>query len=519
MNRKGCLFLLVLTATLISIPIKTVDEVLRQSWLPIQNQVKDTVVQVFSHIIAIDLLVPFKTPNEYSARGTAFFISGDGYLVTNAHVVEQATAYIQIPSLGKRLFKVTIISIAPERDIALLKLENDDLAFIKKALGAIPYLQLGDSDSVHRSDEVLALGYPLGQESLKSTTGVVSGWEQHFIQTSAPINPGNSGGPLLNMQGEVVGINSSGITEAQNVGYAIPINDLKLILPNLYNTPILKKPFLGILSINATDSMTDYLGNPQPGGCYVVEVIKDSPLYKAGVQSGDMIYQINGQAIDIYGEMNVAWSEDKVSLIDYVGRLVLGQDVHMVIYRHGERKEVTVNFERSDDLPVRHIYPGYEDIDYQVFGGMIVMQLTMNHIKLLGDQAPWLKIYYDLKKQTEPVLVITHIFSNSALHVSRTITAGVTLNAVNDIPVRTVDDFRNALKKSVETGFLTLNAVDTITKSSDNILVVLPFEQLLEEELALLKIYHYPLSDTTQDLFKLAGQADELRELASDLRF
>lgn len=266
--------------------------------------------------------------------------------------------------------------------------------------------------------------------------------------------------------------------------------------------------------------MTDYLGNPQPGGCYVVEVVKDSPLYKAGVQSGDMIYEINGNRIDIYGEMNVSWSEDKVSLIDYVGRLELGQDVNVVIYRHGERQELTVNFQRSEDLPIRHIYPGYEPIDYQVFGGMIVMQLTMNHIKLLGERAPWLRLlYYDLKKQAEPVLVITHIFSNSALHVSRTIAPGVTLNAVNDIPVKTLDEFRAALLKSPETGFLTLNAVDTITKSSDNILVVLPFEQLLEEEVELLKIYHYPLSDITQKLFELVGQKNKLRELNRQFRF
>ena len=124
---------------------------------------------------------------------------------------------------------------------------------IKRVLGSIPFLPLGDSDLIHRSDEVLALGYPLGQQSLKSTTGVISGREQHLIQMSAAINPGNSGGPSLNTKGEVIGINSAGIPAAQNVGYMIPINDLKIVLADLYKVKLLRKPFLGVLFNNATD--------------------------------------------------------------------------------------------------------------------------------------------------------------------------------------------------------------------------------------------------------------------------
>src|SRR5262249_26829670 len=157
-------------------------------------------------------------------------------------------------------------------DIALLRVKPAGLELIRSVLGGVPYMTFGDSDSIRRSDEVLALGYPLGQQSLKSTTGVISGHEQHMIQISAAINPGSSGGPLLNEAGEVIGINAAGITEAQNVGYAIPVNDLKIVLPDLYKTKLLRKPFLGILYNNASEALTEYLGNPQPGGCYIVEV-------------------------------------------------------------------------------------------------------------------------------------------------------------------------------------------------------------------------------------------------------
>ena len=119
---------------------------------------------------------------------------------------------------------------------------------------------------------------------------MISGHEQHMIQMSAAINPGSSGGPLLNEEGKLSALMLRAFTEAQNVGYAIPINDFKIVLPDLYKTKLVRKPFLGILYNNASESLTEYLGNPQPGGCYIVEVVKGSTMYKAGVKPGDMLY-------------------------------------------------------------------------------------------------------------------------------------------------------------------------------------------------------------------------------------
>ncbi|MCX5922015.1 MAG: trypsin-like peptidase domain-containing protein [Candidatus Dependentiae bacterium] len=476
-------------------------------WRPIQKKIRDTVVQIFSQIAELDWLQPYRTPSQYTARGSGFFINANGEIITNAHVVEQAIAvWIQIPSLGKRLIDVQIISICPERDMALLKVSDEDLVYIREELGTVPYLSLGDSDLVLRSDEVLALGYPLGQESIKSTSGVVSGREQNYIQTSAPINPGNSGGPLLNTQGEVVGINSAGITEAQNIGYAIPINDLKIILPDLHKVHLLRKPFLGILSVNATDNLTAYLGNPTPGGCYVVEIVEGSPLAKAGVQPGDMIYEINGNELDIYGEMTTQWSEDKVSIIDYVSRLAIGEDVTLVIYRKGERKECVVKFEHSQVLPIRKIYPGYENIDYEVFGGMVVMELSLNHVKMLINHAPGLAKYTEMKHQSEPVLLMTHIFPNSQLYRTRTLAPGVTIKEINDLPVKSLADFRAALKLGFDTNYMTIKAVDNLTRASDNLLVVLSFDKILHEEKALAQNFRYQISDTVEELFNIAAQ-------------
>lgn len=474
-----------------------------QMWRPIQELIKDTVAQVFVQIAGIDLMQPYKTPAQGIAYGSGFFINSDGDFITNAHVVHQAkSVYIQLPSLGKRIIDMEVISISPERDLALLRVKPEGKIMIEKYLGSIPFLELGNSDTIRRSDEVLALGYPLGMHSLKSTTGVVSGRERHLIQMSAAINPGSSGGPLLNSQGKVIGINSSGVVEAQNVGYAIPINDLKIILPDLREIKVLRKPFLGILFNNGTDALTEYLGNPPPGGTYIIEVVKDSILDKAGVLRGDMIYEINGYSVDIFGEMTVPWSEDKISIIDYISRLAIGDQVSLVTYRNGKRRDVSVTFSASAIPKIHKIYPSYEEFDYEVFGGMVVMDLTMNHIQMLGEQATGLSKFGELKNQGESVLVITHIFPNSQLFRARVLSVGSILNEVNGIKVKTLDEYRAAIKKGASSKFLTLLASDTVSRASDRIFVVLPFDQVIKDEPQFSRDYHYPLSPLAQELIR-----------------
>ncbi len=484
-------------------------------WRPIQDQVKDTVVQVFAQIAEVDIMQPFKSPAVYSATGSGFFINEQGELITNAHVVSQAASvWIQIPSMGKRIIDVDVIGVA-DRDIALLRVKPHELEAIKATLGSVPYLKLADSDLVRRSDEVLALGYPLGQQSLKSTTGVISGREQHLIQMSAPINPGSSGGPLLNSLGQVIGINTAGITEAQNVGYIIPINDLKIVLTDLYKTKILRKPFLGVLYNNGTETLTEYLGNPQPGGCYVVEVVKNSTLYKAGVQRGDMIYELNNHRLDVYGDMTVPWSEDKISIIDYVSRLQLGDQIKLVLYRKGQRKEVTVAFSQMELPAIRKVYPGYEELEYEIIAGMVVMPLTLNHIHLLAQAASGLTRFAEMKNQNEPVLLITHVFPTSQLYRTRTLTVGATLNEVNGMPVKTLDDLRNAVKSAVGGKFLTFKAADNVARVSENVFVALPFDQVIKDEARLARENRYALSKTMTELIQVV-QAKNEAKLGSD---
>lgn len=468
-----------------------------EAWADLQAKLKDTIVQVFSQIAAVDLLQPYKTPSQGQATGSGFFINKNGEIITNAHVVDQAkSVYIQIPSLGKHQFKVDVIGVSPDRDIALLKVDGQDLEAIKKEIGDIRHLSLGDSDLVRRADEIMTLGYPLSQQGLKSTVGVVSGRESHLIQIDAPINPGNSGGPSVDRHGKVVGINTLYAPDAQNVGYVIPVNELKVVLDDLHNVKLLRKPFLGVLFNNASDALTSYLGNPAPGGLYVVDVYKDSPLHKAGVQKGDMIYQINGNRLDYYGEF--VWGDDKISIIDYVAQLKLGQKIDLVVYRRGARKTFSFAFNQSELLPIRKIYPGYEKIDYEIVAGMVIQPLTINHLPFLINASPSLAKYTEMKYQMEPALIITHIFPDSEAQRSRSLSPGAIVKEINGREVKTLAELRDSLYKG-------LSAENFTVQTAEGVFVACPYKKVLTEDMKLAKDYFIPLSDTMQVLIAKAG--------------
>lgn len=462
-----------------------------QLWASLQKKVQNTVVQLFVQKAAFNWLEPYKVPEMLAVNGSGFFISEDGEIITNAHVVNQAIMiHIQIPSFGKHQFEVDLIGIMPEKDFALLKIRPEGLALIRTMLGKVPYLPLGDSDVIRRGDEVMALGYPLGQQSLKSTTGVISGREGGMIQMSAPINPGSSGGPSINTQGQVVGINTAGIQSAQNVGYIIQINDVKVYLQELHSERLVRKPYLGILQSMATEDLVKSLGNPLPGGVYIVEVLADSPL-KGKLESGDMVYELNGIKVDLYGEMSVPWSEDKISTAEYIARLQLGQKVSFVIYRKGVRKTFSCDFERKKLAPIRHMYPGYESIDYENFGGFVVMQLSLNHIPLLLGLSSGLAKYVEDRNQTEPILIITHVMPYSPAQRCRLLMVGALLKNVNGKPVKTLQDLRQAIEQTAD--ILTM-------QTSDNAMVALSKKDLLDHEARLARMYAYQISPGMQAL-------------------
>jgi len=467
-------------------------------WLRVQKKVNNTVVQVISETSQFNWFEPYKTPTQSKGVGSGFFISDTGEIVTNYHVVAQARkVLIRLPKLGQEQFEVELVGASPRRDIALLRVKEQELTTLKQALGGqIPCAELGDSDSVQRAQDVMALGYPLNQPSLKSTIGNVSGRErvmhQYYIQITAPLNPGNSGGPSIDASGKVIGVNSRGILAAQNVGYIIPINDVKNTLKDLHKMRFLRKPNLGCIFTPSTATMVSYLGNPEPGGWYISRVFKGTVLDKAGIQDGDMLYQVNGYQVDRFGDINVAWSEDKVSLMDLLNRLVVGDQIDMVVYRRGQKKKFSFKLEAEFLLPVRTQYPDFEKIDYEVIGGMVLMNLSLNHVTFMLDRVPQLSPtlakYLLPENRYDKAVIITNILPDSPAKNAIVLSSGSLIGEVNGQSVRDLKEFRAALLKSKESGFI------TVTTRDENRLAVLPLAKVLHEEERLSKLYFYPQS-------------------------
>ena len=461
-------------------------------WLKIEQMAQNSVVQVFAQVGKFNWKEPYKIGDQFENRGTGFFVNEYGYIVTNYHVIHEAKViWIQMPALGRKIIHAHVVGFCPDSDIALLSVFKEGHDEIKGKLGNIPFLALGDSDTVKRTNSVMALGYPLGHHILKSTIGIVSGMASDggisLIQITAPVNPGNSGGPLITNFGSVIGITVAANVMAQNVGYAIPINELKLIFDDLQKQRLLRKPFIGVLFHNANDDQAKFLGNPVPAGFYVKQVLKDTLMEKAGIQVGDMLYMFNGHKIDAYGEAQVPWSSDRVLLRDLISRISIGDLVSMVFYRKGEKKEVNFKMEPPPVYPIRPIFPGYESIDYEVIGGMVIMELADNHLPFLGLINPDLVKYMKIENKTEPILVITHILPGSYAIQIRCLKEGQCIETVNGQAVKNLNDFRVALRKSMETNLLSI-------ETQDKTLAVFEFRAMLKDEEKLAVSFAYPLS-------------------------
>ena len=471
-------------------------------WSEVQTEVSNTIVQVFVQVAQFNWLQPYMTPAQGEGAGSGFLIDERGYMITNGHVISEARAIsIQLPALGKERLDATLVGVSFDRDIALLRITEEGVQKIKDALGSVPFIKLGNSDQVLRGDEIMTLGYPLGQQSLKSTVGVISGREsmefRQYIQIDAPINPGNSGGPSVNFNGEVIGINTAGVPGAQNVGYIIPINELKIVLSELYKlegqeNKLLKKPFLGIGYGASSPALAAYLGNP-PGGIYVIEAFKGGLLEQAGVKRGDVIREINGYEIDSYGQLNVPWCEDKISIDNYTFYMRYGDSVKLGIYRNGEHKDITVKFENSIVPAIRTMHPDFERVEYEVIGGMVIMELTRNHLPILLNNSPLLIRFSEPKKQLKPALVITHIIPDSVAQRSRVLAPAALVKEINGVKVRTLEELRAAVGKSKDTGYLTVRV-------SEGFFAVFPISQVIADEPRLSYIYRYDVSETIKKL-------------------
>ncbi len=492
----------------------TAHELECKKWPEVQKDLHNTVVQIFSEKVGFNWREPYKAGASMASAGSGFLVNEHGSILTNFHVVDEAKRVsIQIPSFGKRRFTVKIKTILPEVDLALLEVLPEDIDEIKNVLGGVPVLSLGDSDKVHRSEEVIAIGYPLGQESLKSTIGIVSGREyiagQHMIQISAPINPGSSGGPVINCHGQVIGVCTCMNNDAQNVNYIIASKQVKLFLARTAkgvgdDIRLLRRPLLGGVGIIGSSHLTTFLSNPLPGGYYLRRIEPGGLLDKAGIQPGDMIYSINDNPVDLYGTMNVPWSEDKIPVDAYVSDCTVDEDLRFQVYRHGKELQINSTIEENELLPVRTMYPCCEAIDYEVIGGMVIMPLSYNLLNDgLGGRSDVFGAYVSDQDLVEGLLIVTHVLPSSVCLESRMLVAGDIVDEINGVAVKILSDLRTAVAESFDTNLL-------VIKTAINELIVLPFDTILEEEPMLSDMFSYPMNELVKSYYEQKLLSDNI---------
>ena len=281
-----------------------------------------------------------------AAAGSGFILTQDGYILTNYHVVESSST-ITVTTYDGTSYDAKLVGYDESNDIAVLKIDAADL---------VPVV-LGDSDTLNVGDSVVAIGNPLGELTFSLTTGSVSaldrpvtfstGTTMNLIQTDCAINSGNSGGALFNMYGEVIGItnakysSSSSSSEASidNIGFAIPIDQVRSIFESIITNGYIVKPYIGV-TISDVSAESQSYGLPE--GAAIRSVTENGPAAEAGLQTGDIVTAVNGEAIS-----------NSSDLKKYVQAAAAGDEMELTVYRQGQTLTLTITIgeQKTDALP------------------------------------------------------------------------------------------------------------------------------------------------------------------------
>ncbi len=349
------------------------------------------------------------------ALGSGFVISKDGFILTNNHVIARATE-IKVKLESGKEYDAKVIGHDPKTDLALIQVKLDE-DFPTPA-------PLGDSDAIRVGDWVMAVGNPFGLGQTV-TTGIISakgriigaGPYDDFLQTDAAINPGNSGGPLFNMKGEVIGINTAIIAQGQGIGFAIPINMAKDLLPQLKKGKVIRG-WLGVTVQDITPELAKSFGLKSPKGSLVSSIAKGSPAENAGLLQGDVILRFNGKEI-----------ENTHMLSQLAAATAPNTQVDIDILRNGKPETVTLTVGTMPAEEQKIVSP-----EEETKWGMAVQDLTPQLAEQLG-----------LEPGTTGV-VISDIASGSPASEAG-LRPGDLIKEINRKEIENLDDYRQALRQ------------------------------------------------------------------------
>jgi serine protease Do len=347
--------------------------------------------------------------------GSGFIIDKEGYIVTNNHVIQEAES-ITVSFKDETEAEAKVIGRDPKTDVALIKVDMDR---------DLPAATLGDSNALEVGDWVLAIGNPFGLKDTL-TAGIVSaigreigaGPYDDFIQTDASINPGNSGGPLLNMKGNVVGINTAIVAGGTGIGFAIPINLAKELLPQLKDTGHISRGWLGVFIQHVTPELASSFGLKEPKGALVSEIMKDGPAEDSGLKHGDIIVEYEGKPVDSFGD-----------LPRMVANTPPGTKITLKVLRKGKTKSMQIQL---GELPDEQQVPAQGETGQEL--GLELQEVT-----------PDLARTHDLP--ADKGLIVTGLSPDSTAATAG-IRAGDIIQEINQTPVATIGDFQKIVKSA-----------------------------------------------------------------------
>jgi serine protease Do len=370
--------------------------------------------EFFERFFGEDMQREFKQPS----LGSGFIIDKAGFVVTNNHVIEDADQ-IKVKLNDQREFDAKIVGRDPNTDIALLKIESGE---------DLPAVKLGDSDALEVGQWVLAIGSPFGLEHTV-TAGIVSakgrvigsGPYDDFIQTDASINPGNSGGPLLNLKGEVIGINTAIVASGQGIGFAIPINLAKDIIVALKNEGEVSRGWLGVAIQDLSSDMAEYYEIKEKKGVLVADVFEGDPADQAGIQRKDIILELNGEKIKTTRQLTAM-----------IAKIPVGESARVKILRDGKEKTVQVKVGKrpEEKLAVRN-QPKEQEEPF----GIGVSNLTPETAQRFDTN------------ETSGVIVIR--VESGSKGDNADIRVGDIIKEINRQPVENVSDYQTALARVI----------------------------------------------------------------------
>lgn len=368
------------------------------------------------------------------SSGSGFVISPDGLIVTNHHVIEDSSD-LHVALNGRR-YEAEVVGRDPATDLALIKIEPPE---------DLDYLPLADSDALRVGDWIMVIGSPLQLENSVSV-GVVSAKArsinitddpslEKFIQTDAAINFGNSGGPLVNLSGAVVGIATAINYGAENIGFAVPVNTLKTILPQLRDSGSVRRGYLGVNIQDLDYEEAAAWGLDSPEGALVIVVRKDSPSEKAGLKHGDVILKVDGRKV-----------RNNRELIDYIAARPPDETVELELWRNNEKitKQVTLGERQLEDGAASGPSSGEEDEGGEIeWLGIEYQELT-----------PSLRSSHDIPDEVTGVW-ITSVAPDSPLY-DENVRPNDFIAEVNGTPVTTESELEAAVDAVASGGYLRL---------------------------------------------------------------